>query len=70
MPSKWPKLIAQSSFVNFMKFAVLSFMDFCKEGILEFPASLRGSKAEGAISKNSGFYLEFPKPCVIPRPDP
>ena len=36
MPSKWPKLIAQSSFVNFMKFTVLSFMNFCKGGILEF----------------------------------
>ena len=40
-----------------MKFAVLSFMDFCKGGILEFPASLRGSKATEAISRNSSFYF-------------
>ena len=26
-------------------------------GILEFPASLRESKAEGAISRNSSFYF-------------
>ena len=28
-------------------------------GILEFSASLRGSKATEAISRNSRFYLEF-----------
>ena len=45
MPSKWPKLIAQSFFMNFVKFAVLSFMDFCKGGILEF------------LTRNSRFIL-------------
>ena len=42
-----------------MKFAVLSFMDFCKGGILEFPASLRGSKATEA--RNSRFILRNSK---------
>ena len=48
MPSKWPKLIAQSSFVNFMKFTVLSFMNFCKGGILEF------------LTRNSRIILGIP----------
>ena len=36
---------------------------------LEFPASLKGSKAEGAISRNSKFILRNSKFHVIPQLD-